>query len=236
MENDNTGVTSLPDFFSADGGLKEAEQAIWAREFKKGLWDYKDAIRRTACGPCLYLTECTHKVSRVREYDHECFNTSGQKLSEIAELYESEDWSAYGFPTNDMPLRIKPEQFIEWALSKKTITVPQEMKDWLATRQQIKCPSSQGGSNPEFDKITATNNTCERIANDIFAGDRSCFNEGEDEIGFAEFATCVQDAMIAQGIGDKFQKTAARKFFNSSPQLEHVKRGRGRKPNKNSSK
>jgi hypothetical protein len=160
MGNNDTGVTWPPGNFG-DDGWKKAKKAIWKRWLEKGFWDYKDAIHLTACGPCRFInTECTHEVDGIPDYYHECFEHSGQKSYEIYDLYKSEDWSKYGFPENEIPLRIKPEKFIEWVLSKKTIIVPQEMKSWYESHQAEKKTPAQGGSNKEVDKISATEEAC----------------------------------------------------------------------------
>ena len=251
MSHNNANMTGqLPLNFSSNGGdeyLKEKRDAIWKHWFEVGLWDYKYAIRLSVCGPCNAIRTCTeHCEKGVRELNdsypddkYDCFHSklsdANDPMSAFFDLYESEMWSQYGFPNDEAPDRIPPAKFIEWALSKKSITIPQDMEGWFASRPKKNSLLTQGGSNAETDKILATQNACGRVIETIYNGDRTRFGS-DGFIGEKEFIEQVRDTMKADGNHNEFQTTAAKKGFRSSERLKLFKRPRGRKPNSTNKK
>ena len=146
MSNSNIQTALPTGSFGGDEYLQEINRAIWDRWLGKGAWDYRDAIRLTACGPCNSILKCRENFENgIRDIDnfpddiYACFyeraNNPANQIHAILELYESEVWSQYGFPDNHIPIKFPPVKFIEWALSKKAIAVPQEMMDWYAVNR-----------------------------------------------------------------------------------------------------
>jgi len=156
MDNNDAGKASLPQklYFGDDTYLKQIEDSIWKRWFEAGLWNYKDAIRLAVCGPCNAITTCAeHCEKGIREFEsypddkYDCFhsklNDLNSQMPTFFHLYESEAWSNCGFASDDAPARIPPAKFIEWALSKKMITVPHEMQNWYILHRPKKETSSK---------------------------------------------------------------------------------------------
>ncbi len=236
MENSDADTAGpLPQNFNWGGGdeyLKKKAAAIWKLWFETGLWDYRDAIRLAACGPCNAIKICTDYCEKgIREFDtsypddiYGCFHSKlrdiNDQMSAFFRLYESEAWSHYGFPNDDIPDRIPPTRFIEWAVSKTTISIPQEMRDWL---ESLPPQRTHNGSARDNEKIIPTTETCEIVAKAICDGDQSYFGD-DGKLGPNEFLEQVKDTMEAQGTRGKFQKTAARNFFKSSESLKPFKR------------
>lgn len=84
----------------------------------------------------------------------------------------------------------------------------------------------EGGSRPESSKINATNETCSKVSASIKEG-RHLDNKGR--IGVDDFVVLVKTSMESQGNGTNFQKTAAKRYFDTDTALAPFKRRRGEK-------
>ena len=110
----------------------------------------------------------------------------------------------------------------------------QDWENHLNERDEVAAPeeifansAKQGGSNPETDKIKATNETCIKVEAAIV--EQGLHLDRKGKIGEKEFVSLVEVSMRAAGKGDLYQATAAKSFFKSSNKLAPFKRWRGEK-------
>ena len=186
------------------------------------LWSAYDAAKLTACGntDCIGFPSCVANLS----FRKPCKDK--EKVLVIYEMLNAE--VRYG--------DVIPQDYIQWALS-KGIILPQEMLDWYNERQAntdthtikvadtSKIQIAQGGSNPETDKINATNEHCESVEKSI-----KSYLDGKGKIGFSEFEENVKQSMRnSLGSDEQYQERAARAFFKSSSIIAPFKRRRGEK-------
>ena len=121
MGNNDADVASLlqNNFGNADEVFKQIKSEGWKHWLEKDFWDYREAIRLIACGPCTAIVECRKDVEAkcIGVETYVCFyekiNDATEQLHKIFRLYEKEMRSSYGIPT-----RTSPAKFIEWAIAK----------------------------------------------------------------------------------------------------------------------
>lgn len=195
---------------------KQDELKRWDYWFDLTLWDYREAIRLICCGPRGCIEQCIKDVENPSDGYREnlkCFyEYNDPHINNVKKCLNI-------FERDKLPPRITPDSFIQWARTKKTISLPEEMNKRFLNKPL----KNQGGSNKEHDKIKATKEVCRNIASDIISS-----QDYNNKITENDFIDKVATSMKANDKGHLFQKTAASDFFHDSTELALYKRKRGR--------
>lgn len=102
----------------------------WEEWLDFGTWEQGIAARLTVCGPKGCIRRCNEEYKRDNVFLH-CSGSNAfaieniEKVSKVLRLMESHP---------ELEKNLTPTDFITWALTKRTISLPQEMRDWYADR------------------------------------------------------------------------------------------------------
>jgi len=221
-----SGQIIVSDNFGGNSFILSVQNEFWKHWLDRGLWDYREAIRLIVCGARGCISQCVEDVKWREERENcECFfeayNDISSDMRKFFELYTNEDWKSKSF--EKFPYKIAPKLFVEWALSKRTVIIPKEMKDWYYQQ-----PKNYGGCNKETDKIKATSTACTNVEAMIIQSGNQ-FLDNNQKIGIDEFGKLVKESMSANNTSDKLQQATIRRFYNNSILLAPFKRRRGQK-------
>lgn len=121
---------------------EEARQALWDFWLDKGLWHYKEAAMLVACGATRCIETCAAHMGTCHCECCMCFNGMNIEqqnvIHDIISLFEDEDWTTLNDGDESFPERISPFKFINWAIKKKHITLPQELTLWYQQKNELK--------------------------------------------------------------------------------------------------
>lgn len=134
---------------------EKARQALWGFWLDKGLWHYKEAAMLVACGATRCIDTCVTHMGTCHCECCVCFNSVDNDrrniIRDIISLFEAEDWATLYEGEGILPERISPFEFTRWAMTKKSIVLPQELALWYRQKTE---PEDTAGPNVGHDSTT----------------------------------------------------------------------------------